>query len=75
VFCGALPEQGLGIALKCDDGAGRAAEVMMAALIARYLPLSGDEGAALDRYLRPTLRNWNGIAVGDLRPTAELPAL
>src|ERR1043166_5535413 len=26
VFCGALPEQGLGIALKCEDGATRAAE-------------------------------------------------
>ena len=50
----------------------RAAEVMMAALIARYLPLSGDEQAALDRYLQPVLRNWNGIAVGGLRPTALL---
>src|SRR5208337_4919855 len=26
VSCGALPGQGLGIAIKCDDGAGRAAE-------------------------------------------------
>ena len=32
------PEQGLGIAVKCDDGAGRAAEVMMAAMLARFLP-------------------------------------
>src|SRR4029079_406088 len=23
VYCGALPEQGLGIAIKCDDGGGR----------------------------------------------------
>ena len=22
VYCGALPEQGLGLAVKCDDGAG-----------------------------------------------------
>src|SRR5262245_14693620 len=28
VYCGALPEQGLGIAVKCDDGAGRAARVI-----------------------------------------------
>ncbi len=35
VFCGALPEQGLGIALKCDDGAGRAAAVAMAATLSR----------------------------------------
>src|SRR6185436_19525861 len=72
VFCGALPEQGLGIALKCDDGATRAAEVAMAAMIARFLPLSGDERQKLDRFLRKELRNWNGIAVGGVRPAAEL---
>jgi len=72
VFCGALPEQGLGIALKCDDGGKRAAEVMMAAAIARFLPLRDDERAALERFVRPTVRNWNGIAVGGLRPTMEL---
>ena len=38
VYCAAIPELGLGIALKCDDGAGRAAEVMVAALLARLLP-------------------------------------
>jgi L-asparaginase II len=72
VFCGALPEQGLGIAIKCDDGAGRAAEVVMAAMIARFLPLEAGERAALARFLRPTLRNWNGFEVGALRPTEEL---
>jgi L-asparaginase II len=69
VYCGALPEQGIGIALKCDDGATRAAEVAMAAIIARFLPVLDDERAALDRFVRPTLRNWNGIEVGGLRPT------
>src|SRR5262245_5435600 len=37
VWCGALPALGLGIAVKCDDGAGRAAEVAMAALLMRHL--------------------------------------
>lgn len=72
MFCGALPEQGLGIAVKCDDGAGRAAETVMASLIARFLPLGDDERAALARYMRPTLRNWNGIEVGALRVTEAL---
>ncbi len=36
VFCAALPESGLGLAVKADDGAGRAAQVMIAALIRRY---------------------------------------
>jgi L-asparaginase II len=72
VYCGALPEQGLGIALKCDDGATRAAEVVMAAIVARFLPMSGEERSTLDRFLRPTLKNWNGIEVGGLRPSAAL---
>mgnify|MGYP001281266085 CR=1 FL=1 len=69
VYCGALPEQGLGIAIKCDDGAGRAAQVVMAAIIARFLPLADAERAALARFICPTLRNWNGIEVGALRVT------
>src|SRR5882672_10748727 len=72
VFCGALPAQGLGIAIKCDDGGTRAAEVTMAAMIARYLPMPEDERAALARFVRPTLRNWNGAEVGGLRPDAAV---
>jgi L-asparaginase II len=67
VYCAALPELGLGIALKCDDGAGRAAQAVMAATIARFLPLGDVERAALMRFERPTLRNWNGFEVGSLR--------
>jgi L-asparaginase II len=70
VFCGALPEQGLGIAIKCDDGAGRAAEVTMAAVIARFLPHDGEDQDFLGRFLRPTLRSWNGAPLGALRATA-----
>ena len=72
VHCGSLPEQGLGFAVKCDDGAGRAAEVVAAVLIARFASLAEADRAWLDSFVRPTLRNWNGIAVGSLRPTAML---
>jgi L-asparaginase II len=68
VYCAALPGQGLGIAVKCDDGAGRAAEVMLAAMLVRFLP----SGTDLESFVHPTLRNWNGIVVGGLRPTAAL---
>jgi L-asparaginase II len=74
VFCGALPEQGIGIALKCDDGATRAAEVAMASMIARFLPLSDDERGKLDRFVRPVMQNWNGIEVGGLRASEALKA-
>src|SRR5215510_16068505 len=72
VYLGALPERGLGIAVKCDDGGARAAEVVMGMLIARFGMLSEAECASLDHLLRPTLRNWNGFAIGKLRPTAVL---
>jgi L-asparaginase II len=64
VYAAALLEQGLGIAVKCDDGAGRAAEVILAATLSKFVQF--DE---LESFIRPTLRNWNGIAVGRLRPT------
>jgi L-asparaginase II len=67
VYCGALPEQGLGIALKCDDGASRAAQAVMAAVIARFLPMSEAERTALAPFMRPVLHNWNGIEVGAVR--------
>jgi L-asparaginase II len=72
VLCAALPELGLGIAIKCDDGAGRAAEVVLARLILRLLPLEEADHAALAPLARPMLRNWNGIEVGMLRATEIL---
>lgn len=70
VYCGAIPELGYGIALKCDDGAGRAAEVAMAALIARFLPMSEAESAAFAPLRESVLKNWNGIEVGRVRAPA-----
>jgi L-asparaginase II len=72
VYCGALPEQGLGIAIKCDDGAGRAAQAIMAKLIARFLPLDAADRAALEPLVRPVLHNWNGFEVGAIRTTNAL---
>lgn len=74
VFCCALPDQGLGIAFKCDDGAGRAAEAVMAALMIRLMRLDADARALLDGFARPVLRNWNGSEVGRLRPSKDVLA-
>jgi len=70
VYVAALPALGLGIAVKCDDGAGRAAEAIVARVMARFLD---DEAAAfLGRFATVALRNWRGLAVGELRPAAAL---
>lgn len=74
VIGGAVRELGLGIAVKCDDGGQRAAEVVMAALLLRLLPLSSEDGAFLESRARPQLKNWNGLVVGELRPVEALVA-
>ena len=46
VFCAALPERGLGVAIKIDDGNNaRAAEVVMAAAIEAFVALDDEEAA------------------------------
>lgn len=69
VYCGALPELGYGIALKCDDGAGRASEIAMAALIERFLPRQAGDEVAFAPFRETVLKNWNGIEVGRVRAT------
>lgn len=71
VYCGALPELGLGIALKIDDGATRASETVMAALLTRFLEL-GNEAKVVTERLDHQMKNWNGLEVGRMRPVAAL---
>lgn len=70
VWCASIPELGLGVAVKCDDGAGRAAEIATGAVLRRLLP----DAEALAPFAARTLRNWNGIEVGAIRPAAALTA-
>lgn len=72
VYCAALPELGFGIALKCDDGAGRAAEVMIASVLARLLRKDADLSAALERLARPDIESRIGAKVGMMRPAEAL---
>ena len=68
VYCAALPEQGLGVAIKIDDGnTARACEVVLAALVERLLPLAEEDRAFVHALSDLKLSNWNGIEVGRLR--------
>ena len=69
VYCGALPERGLGFALKIDDGAKRAAEAVVVQLIARFHPQIASLGPPAQ------LTNWRGVEVGQMRVAAELEAM
>ncbi|MGX8008841.1 asparaginase [Mesorhizobium sp. ORM8.1] len=72
VYCAAVPELGLGIALKCDDGAARAAEVMVASVLAKLLRSDEALAAKLSELARPPIESRIGAKVGLLRPTAAL---
>ncbi len=75
VYCAAVPELGLGVALKMDDGnTARACEVVMAVVIERLLALDEADAAFMASLSHPVLRNWNGIEVGGLRPSGTLIA-
>ena len=67
VLCAAIPEAGLGIALKAEDGASRAGEVAMAALLLELLPTpTEDQRVMLNELGTPPVRNWRGSMVGFL---------
>lgn len=74
IYCAALPQQKLGIAIKIEDGAGRAAEVAMGALLRRFGALSEAEAETLAATLEPKVVNWAGTPVGQIRPAESLTA-
>lgn len=63
VYMAALPAQGVGLALKARDGAGRAAEIAVARLLARF-------GVIPEALARRPVRNVRGLDVGELRIAA-----
>ncbi len=71
VFIGILPEQKLGIALKISDGATRASECVMAALLVKCGVLDAKHPAAIAR-MTPPITNFAGLTTGHIRPSATL---
>ncbi len=69
VHCAALPELGLGLALKIDDGAKRGAERALAEVLAALLP---EARSALADQLDGEQLNWRGISVGRITASAGL---
>lgn len=72
VFCAALPQQGLAIALKCDDGGARAADAIVAGVLARFIDADNDVKDALMQQANRPVKNWNGIETGSLKLTEAL---
>ncbi len=67
VFVAILPEQKLGVALKIVDGATRASEAAITAILVKLGVLDAAHPAAV-KFGRPPLVNRRGVTVGELRP-------
>ncbi|ASP19939.1 L-asparaginase II [Antarctobacter heliothermus] len=70
-FVAILPKRGMGIAVKIADGATRAAECAIAALLVRLGVLEAGH-PDVGRFLNPPVRNWDGLVTGEIRPVAGL---
>uniref|UniRef100_UPI00345D6653 asparaginase n=1 Tax=Niveispirillum sp. TaxID=1917217 RepID=UPI00345D6653 len=64
VSVGIIPDEGIAIAVKIDDGAKRAAGPAMAAVLRRLGMLSDADWTALQPLVNPALRNRAGVKVG-----------
>jgi L-asparaginase II len=74
VFCAAFPELGLGVAIKCEDGAQRGPETAVAAVIEAFLPMTDPERERFADRLAPPVTTRTGAKVGEIRPVAGLVA-
>ena len=76
VYCAALPELGLGVAIKMDDGnTARGAEVVMASVIEALLPLTDVDAGFIASMRHVVMKNWNGIEIGALHASETLRLL
>jgi L-asparaginase II len=72
VYCAGVPGAELGIALKAEDGAGRAAEPALLAVLRRLGVVSAEELAALEKWARPGIENTRGERVGHIDAAIDL---
>lgn len=71
IVTAALPEQGLGIAVKIADGSSRARSVALLAILDYLDALSEEEKHQLKAHIVPTIVNSRGVTVGEIRPAAS----
>ncbi|MXU64620.1 asparaginase [Oceanomicrobium pacificus] len=71
VYLGILPDRGLGIALKVEDGATRASEAAIAALLVRLSQIEADH-PAVQRRMKAELRNRRDLLVGHVTASEEI---
>jgi L-asparaginase II len=71
VVTAALPERGLGIAVKIADGSNRARAVALLAILDYLEALSEEQKHQLQSHIAPAIINSRGLTVGEIRPAAS----
>ena len=74
IIIAALPEKGLGVALKVADGSSRARSVALLAILDRLGALSDEMKQGLAQHATPKILNSTGLNVGGIRPAGRLKA-
>lgn len=67
IYAACIPEKGVGIALKIDDGTPKAAEVAMGVLLSHFYTFSHASLARLQPYFSPTISNYRKMDTGRYR--------
>jgi L-asparaginase II len=73
VFVAALPTLGLGVAIKVDDGAGRAAQVAVTNVLKHLGAIDDATAARLADFMVAPLTNVVGRRIGEIQPAATWP--
>lgn len=72
VYCAGLSGRGLGVALKVEDGAKRAADPALVRILESLDALPPDPDGTLEPFRRPPIRNTRDEEVGELVASFEL---
>ncbi|HIL85461.1 MAG TPA: asparaginase [Pseudomonadales bacterium] len=75
VYCAAIPEAGIGVALKIDDGAHRASECAMGAVLSKIPGLRALFADSPAELIRVPVKNVAGKTVGEIAPGSVLQEL
>ncbi len=70
VFAAIAPKSGIAIALKVDDGASRAAEATLGAVLRKLDIISAAEYSSLSHWFMRDVKNSQGIVVGRVAPSS-----
>lgn len=72
VFCMAVPERKLGIAIKIEDGDGKAVPPVAVEVLKQLKILNSEETKKLKEFHKPVIKNARGETCGEIKPVFKL---